>query len=171
MKGLYLAYQIPATLFFWLPSWIIISTPPALRPRRSWTLSQCVGVRLVSHLFKITCAYVLPFHFQFSYPTRSYPSTSLLSQCRWHRRRSLPSRTCSGQAHQSCLARSCPASHQPSKRYRSLCSCGIGRGRPDPGVLDRQVRARHPARCTSRTWGEGRTCAPWRGLHFWLGAP
>jgi hypothetical protein len=82
MKGLYLAYQIPATLVFWLPYWILISIPPALRPRRSWTVSQCVNIRLLSHIFEITYAYVLSFHFQLLDPPRSYFSTFLPEQSR-----------------------------------------------------------------------------------------
>ncbi|KAI9442749.1 alpha/beta-hydrolase [Lactarius indigo] len=50
LKGLYLIFELAATLFFRLPSWVLVNLPQASRPRPSWSLIKSVLVKVMCHL-------------------------------------------------------------------------------------------------------------------------
>ena len=47
LKGLYKVYFLSTALLIRLPSWLITSAPPFLRPRRTWTFKRTVLVELM----------------------------------------------------------------------------------------------------------------------------
>ncbi|OBZ68272.1 Esterase [Grifola frondosa] len=46
LKTIYLFYELVATVFVRIPFWVVIYTPRAFRPRRSWTLKKCLTVNI-----------------------------------------------------------------------------------------------------------------------------
>ncbi|KAF9033249.1 alpha/beta-hydrolase [Hymenopellis radicata] len=47
VKGLYLLYQLCATLFIRIPVWVLLALPKSNRPRPSWSIGCVVRVRLL----------------------------------------------------------------------------------------------------------------------------
>ncbi|KAH9062343.1 alpha/beta-hydrolase [Lactarius vividus] len=50
LKGLYLTFELATTLFFRLPSWVLVNLPQTSRPRPSWSLTKSVLIKVVYHL-------------------------------------------------------------------------------------------------------------------------
>ncbi|KAL1665349.1 Alpha/Beta hydrolase protein [Schizophyllum commune] len=50
IKGVYLTGQFLLTALVRLPVWVLISLPVSWRPRPSWTLKQCVRIKLIRFL-------------------------------------------------------------------------------------------------------------------------
>jgi hypothetical protein len=49
VKSIFIVYYILSALLVRIPLWTIIGLIPALRPRRSWTVSRVVIVRLYEY--------------------------------------------------------------------------------------------------------------------------
>ncbi|KAH9060377.1 alpha/beta-hydrolase [Lactarius deliciosus] len=50
LKGLYLAFELAITLFFRLPSWVLVNLPQESRPRPSWSLTKSVLIKAICRL-------------------------------------------------------------------------------------------------------------------------
>ncbi|KAF8960369.1 Alpha/Beta hydrolase protein [Flammula alnicola] len=53
LKGLYLTYQLIATLFARFPLWVLFNIPKSWRPRKTWTLKRTILVKLLRLLMDI----------------------------------------------------------------------------------------------------------------------
>ncbi|TFK44786.1 Alpha/Beta hydrolase protein [Crucibulum laeve] len=53
-KGLYLTYELLATLFIRFPLWALLAIPRSWRPRNSWSFKRAFLIRVVRHVLQTT---------------------------------------------------------------------------------------------------------------------
>ncbi|KAF8161172.1 Alpha/Beta hydrolase protein [Crassisporium funariophilum] len=54
LKGLYLTYQLLATLFVRFPLWVLLAIPRSLRPKKTWTFKRTLMTKIVRTVINTT---------------------------------------------------------------------------------------------------------------------